>query len=91
MPRHPKLREVKYELHDPPDGVRLREATLTSSGLVLELEADGELVEAGFEDNLIVEAFVEMENPAQGVGDQGRTRRISLGVLPAIPFEIVRR
>lgn len=91
LPRHPKLREVEYELRDPPEGVSLDGARLTGTGLVLEFGADGDLTQEGLRDNLIVEAFVEVENPAAGVGDQGRTRRVSLGVLPAIPCEIVGR
>jgi len=91
MPRHPKLRDVEYELSDPPEGVSLRHVTAIAGGLALEFEADGEVVDPGLRDNLIVGAYVEIENPAQGVGDQGRTRRIPLGVLPAIPFETVRR
>jgi hypothetical protein len=88
MPRHPKLREVSYELVDPPEGVTLRDASLGSRGLELELAADRDAVERGYEDNLIVEAYFMQEGRRDGGGGQ-RSRRVSLGMLPAIPFEIV--
>jgi hypothetical protein len=91
LPRHPRLREISYELVDPPDGVTLDRAALGREGLELTLAADGEIVRAGLEDNLIVEAFVELEGGSRGGGPTGQTRRVSLGVLPAIPIEIVHR
>jgi hypothetical protein len=90
-PQHPRLREVEYELSDPPEGVTLRDVRFVPGGLALRLEADGETVQAGLADNLIVEAFVEMEGGGRGGGAPGQKRRVSLGVLPAIPFEIVGR
>jgi hypothetical protein len=87
MPRHPNLRQVSYELVDPPDGVTLRDASLGSRGVQLKLETDREAVQVGYEDNLIVEAYFIQENQREGGGQ--RSRRVSLGVLPAIPIEIV--
>ena len=47
---------------------------------------------SGFADNLIVEAFKEVEVNPKGK-DAGKapakTRRVSLGILPAVPFVVV--
>ncbi len=91
LPQHPRLREVAYELVDPPDGVTLDSARLVPGGLELVLAADGKVAQVGLADNLIVGAFAESEGGPQSGGPSRQTRRVSLGVLPAIPFEIVQR
>jgi len=88
-PRHPRLRDVELELSEPPEGVTLHSVTVVPPGLAFQLNADGDSVQPGFTGNLIVEAFLEEGNQNSEAPNQ--TRRVSLGVLPAIPFEIVRR
>jgi hypothetical protein len=90
-PQHPRLKDVELELREPPGGVTLQGVTVVPIGLAFELKADGGAAQTGFADNLIVEAFIEMENQRQGGGAARQPQRVSLGVLPAIPFEIVRR
>jgi len=84
-------REVVLELDEPPEGVTLQDVTAVPEGLVLLLKADGDAVKAGFEDNLIVEAFTESAGRKQRGNAPAQKRQVSLGVLPAIPFEIVQR
>ena len=57
-------------------------------GLAIVLKADGDVTRVGFADNLIIEASAEMTGRKQG-GKPPKKRRVSLGVLPAISFEIV--
>jgi len=90
-PQHPRLKDIELELDEPPEGVTLQDVTVVPIGLAFELKADGDTAQTGFEDNLIVEAFIETESQRRGGGAAGRTQRVSLGLLPAIPFEIVRR
>ena len=57
--------------------------------LAFRLKADEEAMQSGFADNLIVEAFREF-TPKQREGKPARKkRRVSMGVFPAIPIEIV--
>jgi hypothetical protein len=90
-PKHPRLKDIELELSEPPEGLTLQDVTVVPIGLAFELKADGDAAQTGFADNLIVEAFIEVESQGRGGGAANQTRRVSLGVLPAIPFEIVRR
>jgi len=78
---------IWLELSDPPAGVSLGDESVTSNGLTLVLKADDKHV--GYADNLIVEAFAEVEAKT-GKGAGAQKQRVSLGVMPAIPFEIVK-
>jgi len=77
---------LHLELSDPPPGVTLQGVQKLPAGVVLVLKADKEHV--GYADNLIVSAAAETQLPAQG-NQPARKQRFSLGVLPAIEFEIV--
>ena len=84
------LKEIQLELKEPPEGVTLHDVTAVPEGLAFQLKADEDAVQSGFADNLIVEAFREF-TPKQQEGEPApQKRRISMGVLPAIPIEIVR-
>jgi hypothetical protein len=78
--------QVHLELSDPPAGVTLGDVAVTRRGFTLTLKADDK--HAGYADNLIVEAFTEA-SPKGKAGGSGQKQRVSLGVLPAVPFEIV--
>ncbi len=88
VPKVPMLEAVKLELSDPPKGLALTDLQLVPEGLAFMLSTDSEALEPGLAGNLIVEAFVE--RPA-GKGPTQTTQRMSVGVLPAIPFEVVTR
>jgi hypothetical protein len=92
-PMRPGLRNVQLALSDPPKGMTLQDVTVVPGGLTFALKADGDAAKAGFADNLIVEAFTETAAGQKGVKapKQLQQQRFSLGVLPAIPFEIVQR
>ena len=80
--------KVHLELSDPPAGVTLQDVAVTGRGFTLTLKADDK--HTGYMDNLIVEAFTEVD-PKRKAGGSGPKQRVSLGVLPAVPFEIVQR
>ncbi len=81
---------VQVELSEPPKGMTLQKATVESDEIVLVLKADEKVVQAGYKDNLIVEAFTNMETMRQA-NKAAQKQRVSLGVLPAIPFEVVQQ
>jgi hypothetical protein len=88
--RLPNGQEIRFELSDPPEGMILQDVSPIPGGLKVGVKFGGDALRAGVRDNLIVEAFTEVPRgkPQDGKTPQGK-RRISLGVLPAIPFEIV--
>ena len=89
-PPSPMLASVQLELSEQPKGVTLGEVTAAPDGLAFAVKADSKAAQVGYADNLIVEAFAEVEGGSPGKNAATQRRRIALGVLPAIPFEIVR-
>ena len=69
---------------DAPKGVTVKVTSIEKDGLSFVINADANAVKPGYADNLIVEAFVRY---APKDGKPGG--RYSLGLLPAVPFEIV--
>lgn len=78
--RRPGPQNTEVELREAPEGLSLEEVTAGPDGLAIVLKAADDQALVGLADNLIIEAFSRSED---------RKRRISLGLLPAIPFEIV--
>jgi hypothetical protein len=88
LPAGPLVSKVEFELSEPPDGISIKEASPTE----IVLQADAAKVKAGGKGNLIVKASAEP--PAAPAGPQpppANRRRIPLGALPAIPYEILSR
>lgn len=89
--RSPMLEQLRLQLDEPPPGLTLHDVTLVPRGLAFQLRADKDAVQAPFADNLIVEAFRETVVPQKDGKPTNQKRRSSVGVLPAIPIEIVGR
>ncbi len=86
-PDYPELPGIQLEIDDPPEGMALHGVEVESGGVTFRLSVDDEATQAGFSDNLIVEVF--LERTRQTEGGTTKTERFSVGILPAIPFEIV--
>jgi len=80
--------KLRLQLSDPPPGVTLGRVEMGPRRVTLTINADDKHV--GYADNLIVEALAEM-NAKGKQGPQAQKQSVSAGVLPAIPFEIVKR
>lgn len=87
-PARPRLGELELALSEPPPGVVLESVTPISGGIELEFSAESGVAQVGLVDNLIVEVFANIEREGRD-GASAQQQRVSLGVLPAIPFEIV--
>ncbi|MBI5864949.1 MAG: PPC domain-containing protein [Planctomycetes bacterium] len=87
VPASVKDSKVELSLSEPPPGVTMEQVERTDGVVTLVLKADAALSQVGFADNLIVEAFMELERPQRG--GKGQKQRSSVGFLPAIPIEIV--
>lgn len=91
MPRGPRMEKVQLTLRDAHAGISIQKVTLTSDSAVIVFQLDAEKAKIGQRGNLIVDATVEMTVPAKNAKAKNQKRRVSLGSLPAIPFEIVGR
>lgn len=83
------LEELSLELSNPPKGITVGELSAVKDGVAIELKSDAEQVGPGYADNLIVEVFRQTTTGGQD-GQPKRTRRYSMGYLPAIPFQVGR-
>lgn len=82
--------DVKIELREPPAGITLETVrSVPGKGLAVTLKADGEAAKPGLADNLIFEIFSPAGAvPARDGKPAAVRQRASLGILPAIPFEV---
>lgn len=82
------LRAVQFDFARRPRGITLVSAIVGAGGVTFTLKADADIAQVGDATGAIIEAFVA---PAGATGAQvtARKQRVSLGVLPAITYEIV--
>jgi hypothetical protein len=76
--------EIRLALNDPPEGLSIESVTPSPNGLSVVLKSDLKLA-AGKQGNLIFEAFLER------TGDNKQVRRVAIGALPAVAFEVTRQ
>ncbi len=82
---------IKLELSDAPEGIALQNVTPGRDAVELVLQSDSATTKPGLKGNLIVDILAKPgAGPAARKGPAAN-RRVSLGSLPAIPFEIVER
>lgn len=89
VPAGPLVNQVRLALSESPDGVAIEKVLHPAEGLAVRLRADAEKVKPGTKGNLIVEAFLERAGFGKNPKQRSKKRRIALGPLPAVPFEIV--
>jgi hypothetical protein len=83
------LKEMKLELNGPPEGLTLGNVSVVANGLAFQLKAEKDVIQSGFADNLIIEAFREYRPKRKDGKLSNQKRRYSMGVFPAIPIKIV--
>jgi hypothetical protein len=87
-PRGPWANQILLALSDPPEGIAIQDVSPVRGGVAIRLGTDAGKVQPGLKGNLIVDAF--LERTVNSKDGNRRIRRQPLGVLPAIPYEIVR-
>jgi len=87
--RRANFKDLQLQLNEPPEGLTMHDVTATPNGLSFQLRAGKDAVHIA--DNLIVEAFREYAVKRKDGKPTGQRRRNSMGVLPAIPIEIVQQ
>jgi hypothetical protein len=80
--------QIAFDLNNPPEGIGIAKIVREQGGIAVLLRADPAKVKPGFQGNLILNAFVERSANSAST-KKNAPKRQDLGVLPAIPFEIV--
>jgi hypothetical protein len=87
MPPGQAANQIDLALSDPPDGIGIADVSQSGGFLQLRVTADRK-VKPGLAGNLIAEASAI--KPSSDANLQSKNKRpVSLGILPAIPFEVV--
>jgi len=89
VPKALAATQLRVELNEPPEGIAVKKVSPDRAGLTVLLSLEEGKAKPGLKGNLIAEAFREWALKSRDGKPTGRTRRISLGILPAIPFEVV--
>jgi hypothetical protein len=79
--------DLQFELSEPPDGIAIAQIAWQDRVAVITVQSDAAKAKPGLRGNLIVNAFQKRTETNR----EGKTReyRAFMGVLPAIPFEVV--
>ncbi|MCI0491388.1 MAG: hypothetical protein L0Z07_00460, partial [Planctomycetes bacterium] len=86
-PKGPFIDRLQLELRDPPQGFSIQKVLPHPRGITILLDLQGEGIQSEQQGNLIIEVFVSP--PGNVKGGRQANRRVSLGILPAIPYETV--
>jgi hypothetical protein len=85
------LGKIQLQLNDPPDGITLRSEFQGAEGPSIVLQSDAAKVKPGVKGNLIIDVFAVTGQEAGKKKPQAARRLAPLGILPALPFEVVTR
>jgi len=88
MPGRLPLGQIRFALNDPPRGVSLGGVRTEKRRVTLVVAVDGTTAPAAQEGNLIIDAYLEKEQPPRNGKPRKRKRQVHLGVVPAVPFEL---
>ncbi len=86
-PKGPLLDALQLEVRDPTKGISVRKVSSDPAGWRIALTIQGDSIQVGQQGNLIIEAFRNWSR--KGRDGKKKNRRVSLGILPAIPYDIV--
>jgi hypothetical protein len=81
----------RFELDEPPAGITVQKVTPAGEGIEIVLQADAAKVKPGLKGNLIVNAFAADAQSLEKAKLRPNRPRNPVGMLPAIPFEVVKR
>jgi len=90
VPMNTFLGKLQLELSEPPEGLSIKSISPARDGTEILLQCDAAKAKAGLKGNLIVMAFAE-RGAGKDKPQANQQKRIQIGVMPAIPYEIVAR
>lgn len=80
---------LEFQLADPPEGITIKDVSPAAEGSQITLEFDPDKIKPGAKGNLYVAVFVLPKRSATAPAKPNRIpRRISVGVLPAVAYEV---
>lgn len=91
IPKVKAIKKIELELFDPPEGITITDINEMPQLLTFKILTDKNEIKQDIVDNLIVEAFAELKPGPNKQNRRNQIRRISMGVLPAIPIEIIKQ
>jgi len=91
VPREELAEQIRFELSAPPKGITVKEVSAIGGQVELTLSSEVEDPTVGIKGNLILNAFREFTVEPKEEGAKPRTDRTHLGMLPAVPFEVIPR
>lgn len=81
--------KLHLELDEPPEGIEIESESSGRREMEIVLKCDAAKIKPGLKGNLIINAFAVKSQDASEQTPRPRGRPTPLGMLPAIPFEIV--
>jgi hypothetical protein len=90
LPPNNIVTTLHFELSEPPEGIEFLGTSPLEDGAEIVVQCDAAKVKAGLKGNLIVNVLGERQVTPPNGGAPNR-QRLSLGTLPALPFEIVKQ
>ena len=88
MPAGPMITNLNYELSEPPEGISIKTVNAGAGPSEIVLQSDKAKTKPGTYGNLIITASAPAPVEPGTPTPPGIVRRLKLGALPAIPFEI---
>jgi hypothetical protein len=87
----PRIAErAQFELSNPPEGIKIQNVSPIHDGVEIVLQTDAPKVKPGLKGNLIINGYAPRAAETNAAKPKGNNnQRMSLGALPAIPFEII--
>jgi hypothetical protein len=92
VPGGERAEQVRFELDAPPKGITVKEVSVVGGRVELVLSSEIDDLKdpkSALKGNLILNAFRETTVEPKEEGAKPRTERTSLGMLPAVPFEVI--
>jgi hypothetical protein len=83
------IQKIQYDVEQGPEGITVKSFSAVKDGTEIVLAADATKLEVGQRGNIILKASGERQQKPDEKKPPFNKRRIPLGSLPAIPFEIV--
>jgi hypothetical protein len=90
-PGKKRQNDVELVLNEPPEGLSIQKTSPVEGGVDVLLKADAESTKPGLKGNLVVDAFTMRQPKDKDGTPKGKKRRVPLGPLPAVSFEVVQR
>lgn len=83
-----RMSELRFELVEPIEGLSVKECVPGRDSVEVVIACDASKIKGPLEGNLILQTISERNMPAKK-GAAARVQRNGIGVVPAIPFEVI--